>query len=167
MHRETLLIVSMLLMIGAATAYGVDKKTFAKTASQSGHFEMMSGELAQEKSKSAGVKDFAKMMVEDHGGAVHKLDKIAEEAGVKSVESGVGQKTKYAAHMKMLQDAAPGVPFDEVYINIQRKTHQEAVALFREYAENGDDPKLKQFAAETLPTLQAHVDHAMKLSPGS
>lgn len=55
MHRETLLIVSMLLMIGAATAYGVDKKTFVKTASQSGHFEMMSGELAQEKSKSAEV----------------------------------------------------------------------------------------------------------------
>lgn len=166
MHRETLLIVSMLLMISAATAYGVDKETFARTASQSGHFEVMSGELAQEKAESDEVKEFAKMMVEDHTGTVEKLDRIAKEAGVKPAE-GVGQKSKYTAHMKTLQDAAPGVSFDEAYINIQRKAHQEAVALFRDYAESGDDPKLKQFAAETLPTLQAHLDYTMKLSPGS
>ncbi len=35
--------------------------------------------------------------------------------------------------------------------------------LFSDYSKNGDDPKLEQFAAETLPTLQMPLDYAEKL----
>ena len=65
--------------------------------------------------------------------------------------------------MEELQTAGPG-QFDPVYVDIQRKAHESAIKLFSEYAESGDDPKLKQFAAETLPTLQSHLDHVKTLT---
>jgi len=37
--------------------------------------------------------------------------------------------------------------------------------MFSTYAQSGDHPKLKAFAAETLPTLKLHRDHAKKLRP--
>jgi len=38
------------------------------------------------------------------------------------------------------------------------------VELFDEYAEDGDNAALKQFAANTLPTIKQHRDEAEKLA---
>lgn len=53
---------------------------------------------------------------------------------------------------------------DAEYIEKQTEAHEEVVSLFKGYAEKGDDAKLKQFASETLSTLQAHLDHVKKLT---
>ena len=87
---------------------------------------------------------------------------VSTEAGIKPVEKGVGQKTEHTADMEKLQKAKPE-EFDAQYIAIQRQAHEEAVKLFSDYSKNGDDPKLKQFAADSLPTLEMHLDHANKL----
>jgi len=39
----------------------------------------------------------------------------------------------------------------------------DAVTLFATYAKGGDDAAVKQFAAETLPKLEMHKMHVMKL----
>jgi putative membrane protein len=40
------------------------------------------------------------------------------------------------------------------------KGHQQAVKLFQSYAQNGDDKQLKEWAQQTLPTLQEHLRRA-------
>ena len=46
---------------------------------------------------------------------------------------------------------------------MQLQGHQQAVALFQNYAQNGSDPELKTIAQQTLPTLQQHLQMAQKL----
>jgi putative membrane protein len=162
MYKEMMLTASMVLLLGVAAAYAADKEAFVKKATQSGDFEITSSELAQDKAQSAEVKDFAKMMIKDHTEAAQKLEKVSTEAGIKPAEKGVGQKTEHTADMEKLQEAK-AEEFDAQYIAIQRQAHEEAVQLFTDYSKNGDDPKLKQFATETLPTLQMHLEHANKL----
>jgi len=56
-----------------------------------------------------------------------------------------------------------GKDFDSTYDQMQKQAHQEAVALFEAYSQNGDNPDLKQWAAKTLPHLKEHLSMAEKL----
>ena len=47
--------------------------------------------------------------------------------------------------------------FDSHYVSAQVKAHQAAVALFKSEVDGGRDNDLKEFAAETLPTLEKHL----------
>ena len=69
---------------------------------------------------------------------------------------------KRAEMLKALADAKPE-EFDALYIRQQIKAHTKAEKLFDAYAERGDNPALKQFAANTLPMIQQHLKDARKL----
>jgi putative membrane protein len=43
------------------------------------------------------------------------------------------------------------------------KDHEKAVKLFQKEAQSGQDPELKQFAQQTLPKLQQHLQMAQQL----
>ncbi len=162
MHRQLLITASMFFLAAAGSAQGLGKEEFVQKATLSGDFEITSSELAQDKAQSAEVKAFASMMIKDHTDAAQRLEKISAEAGIKPAEKGVGQETEHTKDLQKLQQAKQE-EFDAAYIALQRQAHEEAVKLFTDYSKNGDDPKLKQFAAETLPTLQTHLEHAERL----
>ena len=65
----------------------------------------------------------------------------------------------------MLDDlkARSGKDLDQSYDQIQVKAHQDAVALFEDYAKDGDNADLKKWAAATLPHLKQHLKMAQKL----
>jgi len=65
--------------------------------------------------------------------------------------------------MLKLLDAASGDEFQALYIDMQTVAHMEAVTLFATYAKGGDDEAVKTFAEKTLPTLEMHKSHVMKL----
>jgi putative membrane protein len=50
--------------------------------------------------------------------------------------------------------------FASEYDPMQVSVHKEAVSLFERYSKSGDNPKLKDWAGKTLPTLQHHLDMA-------
>ena len=68
-----------------------------------------------------------------------------------------------AEHQKKLDElkAKSGKEFDRA---MQLQAHEEAVALFSDYARNGDNPDVKAWAAKTLPHLREHLEMAKKLS---
>lgn len=146
----------------AACGEETNKEDFVRKATEAGQFEITSSELAQEKSKRDDVKAFAKQMIDDHTAAAKKLDQLAAEVGVTLKARGVGEKTSHTDDLEDLQEATPDA-FDTEYIAKQEDAHENAVELFQGYAEKGDDPKLKAFAGETLPTLKAHLEHVRKL----
>ena len=51
-----------------------------------------------------------------------------------------------------------GSEFDRAYDEMQQQAHEEAVALFSDYARNGDNPDVKAWAAKTLPHLREHLE---------
>ncbi len=58
-----------------------------------------------------------------------------------------------------------GEQFDNAYMAEMLKDHQKDVAEFRRASESAKDPDVKNFAAQTLPTLQDHLKQAQSLAP--
>lgn len=70
--------------------------------------------------------------------------------------------------MAMLNQLAStsGSQFDRLYGQAQRMGHQEALALHSSYAQAGNDPSLRQFAASVVPHIEHHLEDARRL-PGA
>lgn len=145
----------------AATMPAVtDPQEFADMAGSSNMFEIQSSELAVEMSQNQEVIAFAEQMIADHGMAAEAMMAAAET-------DGVTPPTAMNEHHQMMYDdlaAADEAAFDQAYIDAQVMVHQEAVALFQGFSAEGEDSALKDFAAETLPTLEMHLEHIQSMS---
>jgi putative membrane protein len=146
----------MTLLALPVMAMAADKspdESFYKDAAEGGIAEVQLGQLAQDKGQSPEVKDFGKMMVQDHTAANNKLKGVAAGKGVELPSSpGVGQmatKTK----LEMLS----GDSFDKSYIKGMVQDHKDTIKLFEKEAQSGQDPEARAFAKATLPTLHSHL----------
>jgi len=135
-------------------------KMFVEKASTGGMVEVQEGQLAQNQAQSADVKAFGQHMVADHTEAGQKLKSIADAEGVPAPTDldKVDQKQIDALQKKS------GAGFDKQYVKGQLAAHQKTVALFQKEASSGSDPQLKQFASDTLPTLQHHLSDVEALA---
>ncbi|MET0746986.1 MAG: DUF4142 domain-containing protein [Rhizobium sp.] len=141
----------------AAPAMSIDKASFVKVVTSSNAFEIESSKLAEQKAKDGDVKDFAKKMIADHTKAAEGLKKAAKLDDTPPVLS-----PKHAAMLELLK-AASDEDFEPLYIDMQTSAHMEAVTLFATYAKGGDDAAVKAFAKTTLPKLEMHKMHVLKL----
>jgi putative membrane protein len=127
---------------------------FVNKAAVGGMFEVESSNLAGSAAMDDTVKDFATMMVTDHTAANTKLKTVAEE---QKLTVPAALEAKHQAMLDKL-NGAKGEAFDQAYVQAQRDAHDEAVSLFEDYSQNGDNALLKTFATETLPTLKMHQE---------
>jgi putative membrane protein len=135
---------------------------FVKKAAQSDLYEVEAGKIASEKGQSEAVKQFGQHMVEAHTKTSEELKSIvtAEKLDVKLP----GKLDKrYQKLIDALNEAKPDA-FDSTYAAQQVRAHGKAADLFDEYSEGGDNAALKQFAANTLPTIKEHLKEARKLT---
>jgi putative membrane protein len=56
-----------------------------------------------------------------------------------------------------------GDEFSDEYVDDQVEAHEDAVDLFKRYAEGGENADLKAWAAKTLPALEHHYKMAQDL----
>src|SRR5262245_44716175 len=84
---------------------------FVAKASQDGMTEVELGKIAIDKSKNAGVRDFAQRMVTDHGKANEELASLAKTKGINA------PKMLDAAHKDMVKKmkSEDGDAFDVEY----------------------------------------------------
>jgi putative membrane protein len=162
---------------------------FLRMAAMSDRFETASSRLAGEKSQNAQVKEFALSMVRDHtkttqelqalmqqvpgmgAGAATPLPQGRETTGnaasgrIANAQGGPQHEGLDQQHTALLQQlqGVSGAEFDRLYLRQQVMAHQQAVELFRNYSQSGDNPQLKQWAAQTLPALQQHLMMAQRL----
>jgi putative membrane protein len=137
-------------------AASVSGEEFVKTAGVAGMFEIDSSKIAATKSSNGDVKAFAQRMISDHTKAAEELKTVAKSAGDKYVLPTALDPD----HQKMIDELNKADPskFDATYVRMQTDAHKDAVALFGDYSKQGDEPKLREFAAKTLPVLQDHYD---------
>jgi putative membrane protein len=139
-------------------AHVTSPAAFVEKAAQDGMTEVKLAELAQQKSQSDAVKNFAMHMQQDHTKANSELESLASSKNI-TVPTGLD-----ARHRKMvdLLSGKSGAAFDKAYANAMVKDHKQAVALFKQ-AQSAKDPDISSFAAKTLPTLQEHQQMANQL----
>jgi putative membrane protein len=133
---------------------------FVMESAQGGMMEVQAGQLAVDKAQSAAVKDFGRRMVQDHSQANAKLEKVASAEGVTLPKA---MSAEHRAHLDQLARLS-GAAFDREYMKHMLQDHKKDVASFEKEAEKGDDPDVRGFARETLPTLREHLQLAERVA---
>lgn len=143
----------------SAATLGNTTEGFATNAAISDMYEIQAGQIAQTKASSADVKNFGKMLVDAHTKTTAELKPLAAAANV-TLPAELDQRRKGLIDNL---NAASAADFDKVYLDQQAAAHEEALTLFKAYADGGDDAGLKAFATKTQPALQEHLDRARAL----
>jgi len=128
---------------------------FAVQAASGGLAEVQLGQLAQEKGTTAAVKDFGRMMVEDHSKANEELKTLAASKNISLPSAPGEEKQKTFADLS----AKTGKDFDKAYISEMVRDHEKDVKLFEDAQQTVKDPELRQFVEKTLPVLRKHLEH--------
>jgi putative membrane protein len=134
---------------------------FVGQANLGAPFQVDSGRLAETKGGSAAIRDYAHLMVTSHIPVAAALTAILQEKNV--TPSNTLLHGAYDAMISTLETDS-GAAFDRDYVNGQVEYQKGNAALFRQEIENGSDPELKQFARQTLPKIEDHLQRALRLA---
>jgi putative membrane protein len=150
--------------------------------------EIQLGQMAAQRATSADVKAFAQQMVTDHTRASEELRPIAQQLGVQ-------EPTKLDSADQKVADKlakAEGADFDRQFMEVMVDSHKDALKLTRKIAGGkarsgaattgtsgaagttpvatgimgADDLAVAQYAAETLPIVEQHLEHAQTILKG-
>ncbi len=155
--------------LGSAVNRGdaLNASGFVRAAAMSDLYEMEASRLAEQRSQNAEVKRFAERMLRDHGKTTGELKGMLPQLqGVSAQQVPTSLDQQHQALVRQLQ-GAQGAEFDRAFARQQVQSHQAAVDLFRAYAQSGDDARLKQWASQTLPSLEEHLREAQQMQRGT
>lgn len=139
---------------GVPNPQTLDDRDFLRKALQGGEAEVQLGQLAEQKSQSEDVKQFAQKMVQDHTQLGDKVIKpVAQSVGVKAPK-GLSKKDKQLiASLNQLS----GPQFDQEYIKAMVKDHKQDLKDFKSEAEMSQNPNVKKAAEEGENVISQHL----------
>lgn len=144
----------------ATTTKQVSDSTFAKKANEGNLAEVKLAQLAESKSQSPEVKTFARRIIADHTQANDKLKDAASQANINlPAHPNTKQKDTYDRLSRL-----SGAAFDRAYARDQVTDHQHDISVYKNEAQNGQNPQIKQYAQNTLPVLHEHLSLARQMS---
>ena len=141
------------------TATAMTDQQFADAAAQGGMAEVKLGQLAEDKGQNQAVKDFGKRMVTDHSKANDDLKTAAQKDNITLPD-------KMSAHDQAQYDRLSklsGEAFDRAYARDMVRDHRGDIAAFKHEADDGKVTGIKDFASQTLPTLEDHLKDAREM----
>lgn len=121
--------------------------------------EIQEANVALNQSQNEAVRQFAQRMVNDHTQAKDQLSQLANSKGVTLPTDLDSDDANAINNAQKLS----GSSFDSQYVSDQIKDHEQAVKEFEHEATTGNDPDVKNWALQTLPTLKMHLKMAQDL----
>jgi putative membrane protein len=144
----------------SATPLTGQDTTFAKEAASGGLMEVELGNLAQQNAASDRVKAFGQMMVRDHSAANNELKSLASAKNMMLSDSMMKKHRDHVESMRKMN----GKSFDNHYMQMMVKDHNEDVQKFEKASTGSTDADLKAWAGKTLPILRMHLDSAKAIN---
>jgi len=142
------------IVAAAALALGQNvsqsDREFMENAARGGLFEVEMGKIAVNRAQDPQVVSFAQRMIADHTEVNDSLKQLASAKGITL-------PTQVSAEQKKEMDrvsALSGPQFDRAYMMLMVNDHENDLR----------DPDLRQFAANTAPILDEHLEEARKIS---
>jgi putative membrane protein len=129
-------------------------KDFANKSATGGIAEVELGKLAEQKATSSKVKDFGKMMVEDHTLLNSNFETIASKKGMELPTSVTDDQRKDIDNLSKKS----GKDFDKAYVDMMIEDHKKDISEFKDAEGKVADNDLKDFITSTLPTIQKHLN---------
>ncbi len=138
----------------APTGQNFADQAFVAKALAGGDAEVQLGRLAEQKTQSDDVKQFAQKMVSDHTQMGDKWFKpVAKQLGVAEPKGPDKKDKKLIAQLETLS----GPQFDAEYIQAMVKDHKQDLKNFTEEAQATQDPNVKQVAQLGAQIIQLHL----------
>jgi putative membrane protein len=134
-------------------------QTFIRESSLGGRAEVDAGRLAELRSSSTEVKEFARRMVADHTKGNDSLTPLSKLYGVPLPKELDMDHQVMKGQLSKLQ----GVAFDKAYLQAQVIDHQKTAQLLEYEIGAGQSERVKAYANTMLPTVLDHLEHAQHL----
>ncbi|WP_313159260.1 DUF4142 domain-containing protein [Mixta calida] len=132
-----------------------------KDMAQANINESAAAKIALSKAESSDVKAYAQKMVEDHGGALSKVQTVAQQKGVTLPTDPDASHKAMAAELEKQSGAA----FDKMYMeNAGTKDHKMVLSRLQSDATNIKDPDVKALADAHTPVVEQHLKSAQQMS---
>jgi putative membrane protein len=138
---------------------GNTDELFLRNAAEGNIAEVKLGKLAEEKGQSEEVKKFGKRMVEDHGKAEEELKQIGSR---ERINLPTDWSRKHAETYDRLAKLS-GPAFDKAYARDMVQDHEQDINEYKRATSTAKNSSLKQYAQETLPTLESHLQEAKQM----
>lgn len=136
---------------------------FLDFAAQTDMVEANLGQYAEDAAASQSVKDYGRMLVDDHTRDYQALQALAQQTGL-TVPTAIDAANNKSMIAPM--HALKGAAFDHKYIAGMVSGHTAAIALYKKEAQDATNPAIRSYAQDTLPTLEKHLDHAKAIAQG-
>lgn len=128
-------------------------RLFMLHAAQGNMAEILTGKLALQKSRNAGVRMVAQTIISGHSAAQADLAKTFR---VRSMplppDPGVMNKATYNMLSKL-----SGAAFDKAFMGAQVEAHEKTIALFEHESISGRDALARAHATNKLPDIIGHT----------
>jgi len=134
---------------------------FVMRASNINEAEIMLGKLAVQRGQTQNERDYGQMLVQDHTQSNMMLNGIASTLRLPTAQQPGPMET---AMYQQLQ-AAPADQFDTMFNDAMARGHTHAIRLFEGEIQQSQNAVLRNYAQQSLPTLQKHLQVAEALSP--
>jgi putative membrane protein len=148
-------------------------KDFIDDLAIAGMAEVELGKMAAEKGSNAQVKNFGKMMVDDHTMAGDKLKMVASQHNV--IVPNALDETHQQLRDRLAQ--LSGAEFDREYMDAMVDGHEDVVdqlgsrvdeanpsAVVAEQSDNVVTSAINRWAAESYPVVQKHLENAKMIA---
>lgn len=136
-----------------------DSRKFIIEATSGGNLEVKLGNLAQTNGSSPRVKEFGAMMIKDHSDANNQLKNIAQSFNLQVSDSLSKMHQRHVDNLNKKKGAA----FDKAYMSMMVNDHKTDIKEF-EKASKSSNTAISNFALQTLPALNKHLDSAQAIN---
>lgn len=137
------------------TALSSKGASFVKEASAANQSEIALAQLAQQKAQNPDIKNLAQMLQQEHQQSQEKLQTIAQAHGITLDQNPSWSQRRTQSKLEKLN----GADFDQQYAKDMLEGHVANIKKFQKASEQVEDADVKQYAQETLPHLQTHLQH--------
>jgi putative membrane protein len=134
-------------------------QVFVTRATRGGAAAIELARLAEQKTRSEPVRQFARQVIKDHSQANDALGKLAEEDGVPAPD----QLEAEHRHVRDALGSLAGPEFDIEYLRTQVQNHQRMAQLLEYEIGSGADAQVRDFASGALPKVFVHLAMARDL----
>jgi len=159
--QRSLLSCAILFAVAATapTALAATDTSFLKKALEGDNSEIALGQMAEQRGGSSGVRDFGRMLHDDHSAAKAKALPVARAHGVADTAEMAPEAKAEAKKLAGLS----GVVFDREFARYMAADHKHDIADFEREVRKGD-AATASLARETLPDLRKHLATAQQLA---
>lgn len=134
----------------------------AHVAVTANSIDSTAGEVAKRKGTAKDVKDFAQMMITDHGTVNKQAVALAQKLGVTPEDNDISRSLKAGADSSATTlQGKSGADFDRAYIDREVGYHQAVLdALDNTLIPSAQNAELRDLLQKVRPNIAAHLERA-------